>query len=102
MAENQDLTVVVMGREFRIGCPENEREALLASVEMLNTRMQEIKNSGGVPGNERVAILSALQIAHEFYSRKVTKSFDVAEIQSKIKSLQGNLDSVMDELQAGL
>ncbi|HVC50344.1 MAG TPA: cell division protein ZapA [Burkholderiales bacterium] len=102
MPENQDLTVLVMGREFRISCPENEREALLASVDMLNSRMQEIKNSGGVPGNERVAILAALQIAHEFYSRKISKSFDVAEIRSKIKSLQDTLGTAVDELQAGL
>ncbi|MBU6459371.1 MAG: cell division protein ZapA [Proteobacteria bacterium] len=102
MIENQDLTVLVMGREFRISCPENEREALLASVDMLNSRMLDIKKAGGVPGNERVAILAALQIAHEFYSRKVSKSLDVAEIQSKIKAMQGNLDSVIDELQAGL
>ena len=59
------ITINVMGREFRIAAPDGEERQLVASVDLLNKKMKEIRDSGKVVGNERIAIMAALNIAHE-------------------------------------
>ncbi len=54
-----------MGRDFRINCPDDEREELLKAVTYLDKKMREIRDSGKVIGSERVAIMAALNITHE-------------------------------------
>ncbi len=69
MSEAKDpkgVTINVMGREFRVAAPGGEERQLAASVEYLNKKMREIRDTGKVVGNERIAIMAALNIAHEF------------------------------------
>ena len=60
------VSINVMGREFRVAAPGGEERQLVASVEFLNSKMREIRDTGKVVGNERIAIMAALNIAHEF------------------------------------
>jgi cell division protein ZapA len=60
------VTINVMGREFRVAAPGGEERQLVASVEYLNKKMREIRDTGKVVGNERIAIMAALNIAHEY------------------------------------
>lgn len=55
-----------MGREFRVAAPQGEERQLVASVELLNKKMKELRDSGKVIGNERIAIMAALNIAHDY------------------------------------
>ena len=64
--EPKGVTINVMGREFRVAAPGGEERQLVASVEFLNKKMREIRDTGKVVGNERIAIMAALNIAHEF------------------------------------
>ncbi len=69
MSETKDVkgvTINVMGREFRVAAPGGEERQLVASVEFLNKKMREIRDTGKVVGNERIAIMAALNIAHEY------------------------------------
>lgn len=60
------VTINVMGREFRVAAPGGEERQLVASVDFLNKKMREIRDTGKVVGNERIAIMAALNIAHEY------------------------------------
>jgi cell division protein ZapA len=62
------VTISLLGREFRVGCPEGEEKQLLASVDYLNRKLKEVRDTGKVVGNERIAIMAALNIAHEYMS----------------------------------
>ncbi len=64
--EVKGVTINVMGREFRVAAPGGEERQLLASVDFLNKKMREIRDTGKVVGNERIAIMAALNIAHEY------------------------------------
>ena len=63
------VTITVMGREFRVAAPDGEERQLLASVEFLNKKMREIRDTGKVVGNERIAIMAALNITHEYMQK---------------------------------
>jgi len=58
--EKGALTISLLGREFRVACPEGEEKQLLASVDYLNRKLREVRDTGKVVGNERIAIMAAL------------------------------------------
>jgi cell division protein ZapA len=97
-ARDRGLTIQILGREFRVSCPEGEEEQLQSSVEYVNRRMKDLRDTGKVTGNERVAIMAALNIAHELLAQKPAKShpsFDGADIRRRIAAMQETLDSAL-------
>lgn len=61
----QRVTVRLLDKEYQIACPEDEREALLESADLLNRKMREIRDSGKVVGVDRIAVMAALNMTHE-------------------------------------
>jgi len=96
-ADPKGLQINIMGREFRVACAEHEQKGLLDAVEYLNSKMQEIRDRGKVIGLERVAIMAALNIAHEFLSTKVGGNFDIAETKRRIQRMETVIDQAMAE-----
>ena len=96
-ADSKGLDINLMGREFKVACPEGEEKQLLASVDYLNQRMREIKASGRVVGNERIAMLTALNITHEFLTKQTPKGFDMADVRRRIESMQASIDDALAE-----
>jgi len=93
-AEPKGLQINVMGREFRVACPENEQKGLLEAVDYLNRKMTEIRDHGKVIGLERIAIMAALNIAHELLTTRVG-GFDLAELKRRINQMETVLDRAM-------
>jgi len=89
------LQINVMGREFRVACPDNEQKGLLDAVDYLNKKMNEIRDAGKIVGLERIAIMAALNIAHELLSTKVGGGFDIAEIKRRMAHIETVLDQAM-------
>jgi len=95
-AEPKGLQINVMGREFRVACPENEQKGLLEAVAYLNKKMGEIRDNGKVIGLERIAIMAALNIAHELLATKVG-GVDIAELKRRMESMETMLDRAMND-----
>lgn len=96
-ADPRGLQINIMGREFRVTCTEEEQKGLLEAVEYLNKKMQEIRAGGKVVGLERIAIMAALNIAHELLSTKVGGAFDIAEIKRRMLNMQTELDRALSD-----
>jgi cell division protein ZapA len=94
--EARGLDVNIMGREFRVSCTEEERRDLLKAVDYLNDKMREIRDTGKVIGVERIAIMAALNITHEFLSTRMNGGFDVAEFKRRMLSMQAIIDQAMN------
>ncbi len=94
--EARGLDVNIMGREFRVSCTEEERRDLLKAVDYLNGKMREIRDTGKVIGVERIAIMAALNITHEFLSTRMNGAFDVGEFKRRMLSMQATIDQVMN------
>ena len=93
-ADPKALQINVMGREFRIACPESEQKELLEAVDYLNRKMDEIREHGTVIGVERIAIMAALNIAHELLTTKVG-GFDMAALKRRMQSMETTLDQAL-------
>jgi cell division protein ZapA len=97
MTESRSLQITIMGREFRVACPEDEQAGLLEAVDYLNRKMLEIRDGGKVIGLERIAIMAALNISHELLTTKVAGGFDMGEIKRRMNRMEAVLDQAMSE-----
>jgi len=95
------LDVSILGREYRVACKESEKDELLQAVQFLDRRMREIRDSGKVAGTERIAVMAALNIAHEVLRARsaapATGGFDSTAIQRRISAMQTAIDRAMAE-----
>jgi cell division protein ZapA len=93
-ADAKGIEINVMGREFRVACTPEEQKALLEAVDYLNRKMQEIKDQGKITGLDRIAIMAALNISHEFLTTRLG-SFDVSEFKRRIAGIETTLDQAL-------
>ena len=91
------LDVSIMGRNYRVTCADEEREALLAAVAYVDKKMTEIKAASKVAGTERIAVMAALNIANELLSVKLGGGFDMAELKRRMNSVQSKLDQALSQ-----
>ena len=95
MKDTRDgVGVSILGKEFVVACPDDERAALNAAAGYLDKKMREIQGTGKVIGTERTAIMAALNIAHELLDLRGRGGVpnDVAQ---KLKFLQTKIDAVL-------
>jgi len=91
------VTVRIMEKEYKISCPEGEHEALIASAKHVNENMQRIREGGKALGAERIAVMAAINIAHELMSASPATNEDTSEISARLDNLQKLVDGYMKE-----
>ncbi|MGB8339826.1 MAG: cell division protein ZapA [Burkholderiales bacterium] len=92
------MDISIMGRELKVACPVGEESQLTSAVELLNQKMQEIKDAGKVVSFDRIAMIAALNIAHELLKSKSGKNLlDSSESKRRINSMSKMLDQAIAE-----
>jgi cell division protein ZapA len=89
------IEVTLLGRTYRVACGDGEREALMQAVAYLDGKMNEIRKSGKVMGAERIAVMAALNVAHELLSVKLGAGFDVGQAKRRISAIESQLDAAI-------
>lgn len=86
--------VQILDKDYLIACPESERQALTQSAGYLDSKMREIRASGKIHGLERIAVMAALNIAHEFLQKDNANSSG----QDTAIRLATKVDELLQEL----
>ena len=87
-----------MDKDYRVACPAEEQESLLASAKFLNDKLNEIRNRGSVIGTERIAIMAALNLAHELLNaQEYQDGFN--DMESRVSNLQKKIDIALREIE---
>ena len=92
--EPAGMQISIMGREFRVACAPEEQKSLQEAVDYLNRKMQDIKDQGKINGIDRIAIMAALNISHEFLTARVGGS-DVSEYKRRMNSMNSLVDEAL-------
>jgi cell division protein ZapA len=87
--------VEILGKPYPIRCPESELQSLQEAADYLNRKMAEIQESGKVINLERIAIITALNIAHQFLQMDQQKDTLMSKINQRISTLQDKLDTAI-------
>lgn len=98
--EAPGIDVTILGRSFRVACTDDEKQELLKAVGYLDGKMREIRDSSKVIGVERIAIMAALNMAHELLSVRVD-GVDLGEVRRRISDMRTMIDDILsaqDEL----
>jgi cell division protein ZapA len=95
MAEPKTLEVNLLGRSYRVACDDNEREALMQAVAYLDAKMSEIRKAGKVMGAERIAVMAALNVAHELLSVRLGTGLDVGQAKRRLLALESQIDAAI-------
>ena len=94
-AGEKSIEVTLLGRDYRVTCGEEEREGLLQAVAYLDGKMGEIKKNSKVSGTERIAVMAALNIAHELLSVKIGGGLDLGQVKRRISTIEAKLDAAL-------
>ncbi|NOQ70308.1 MAG: cell division protein ZapA [Gammaproteobacteria bacterium] len=98
MIKTEPLTIKILDKEYRIGCPEEEKDNLRASAELLNDKLNEIKQQGSVIGSERIAIMAALNMSHEIlHNQSITTEH--SDLNQRIDALSERITKSMRDIQ---
>ena len=63
--KSEPVTVRILDREYTVGVSDGERASLTSAARLLDQRMREIRGSNKMVAPDRLAVLSALNLAHE-------------------------------------
>lgn len=98
MADNTVImSISLLGKEYRVHCLAAEQPGLQAAAEYLDIRMKEIRERGKVMGSERIAIMAALNIAHELLQYKAQTEQNTQLVSRQIQALQEKIGAVLDK-----
>ena len=101
MSEQIPCTVRILDKEYRVACGEHEKEGLLASAEYLDTKMKSLRDSIGVVGTDRLAVIAALNITHEMLQSQGTTDHLNNDIKQRLAALGKKIEDSLghgDEL----
>jgi len=98
MNDSNSLNITIMDKDYRVACPADQHASLRESAEFLNNRLSEIKHRGSIIGTERIAIMAALNLAHELLgSQGSAELFNDAD--SRMLNLQKKIDIALREIE---
>ncbi|MCF7981888.1 MAG: cell division protein ZapA [Pseudomonadales bacterium] len=86
--------VLILDKEYLIACPPEEQQALQLSAQHLDKQMRAIRSSGKVHGLERIAVMAALNITHEFIKKDQAHSSS----QNTALRLATKIDDFLQEI----
>ena len=91
------VTVQILDKEYRIACKPEERESLLKTSHFLDQKMREIRDSGKVLGSDRIAVMAALNLAHELLQQKSVNATGQESVNQRIQAMQEKIDNALKE-----
>ncbi|MDX2507174.1 MAG: cell division protein ZapA [Gammaproteobacteria bacterium] len=94
--ETIPVTVNILDKEYRIACTRNHKESLEDSAALLNEKMHEIRTSGKVIGSDRIAVMAALNLAHDLLQQQQQTTNDM-QLQQYIRQLREKIDGAVNE-----
>ncbi|AQS51240.1 cell division protein ZapA [Paenalcaligenes hominis] len=93
------LDINLLGRDYTLACPPSEKAKLLEAVQHVDQHMERIKDAGRTSGNERIAVMAAIQIAVELLSMKAPNGplgdLALGDFKRKIDDMHRLMDGVL-------
>ncbi|MQP76725.1 cell division protein ZapA [Stenotrophomonas sp. MYb238] len=97
MSQNEPVSVRILDREYTVGVEPAERDSLTAAARMLDARMREIRGNNRMAAVDRVAVLAALNLAHELHLMRDELAQQQQRFQSAMNALNRRVDDAIDD-----
>ena len=90
------IEINVLGRDFQINCPDGEEESLMQSVNHLNQKVNQLKDSG-VVGFDRILLMASLNIINESSNQTPDNLTQLKLVQEKLNNFDKILDKALSQ-----
>ncbi|MGH8142845.1 MAG: cell division protein ZapA [Steroidobacteraceae bacterium] len=90
------LSVRILEKEYFVACAAEERAALLDSAELLNIRMKDIRDSGKIVGLDRIAVMAALNLAHEVIKLRSHDHGSDQDTSLRLRALRERVEAALE------
>lgn len=91
------ISVNILSKEYRIGCEPGEEEALMKAARLLDARMKEIRGSGKVIGTDRIAVMAALNLAHELLNKESSVDAAAGAANKRIRAMRERIELALND-----
>ena len=95
MSEATPVAVTILDREFLIGCTAEERAGLIAAAGYLDGKMREVRGSSRTQGLDRIAVMAALNIAHELLQARQNSESESGALAQHLQAIRTKLDAAL-------
>ncbi len=93
----RQVDIMLLGKEYRVACPAGQEGKLMEAALLLDARMREIQQQGKLLGAEKIAIMAALNISHDFLFSSASKGYDLHEARRRMRQIEQKLDGCFFE-----
>ena len=93
---SEPVIIRLLDREYTIGCEPDERDSLMAAARLLDQKMREIRGNNRMAALDRVAVLAALNFAHELQQARQESEGRDRELTRTLGDLHRKLDGLFD------
>lgn len=91
----EQVEIHIMNRAFTIGTPESEKATLLQSVEMLNEKIETVKNGGRIVETDKIVMLAALNVVHDLLKMTIKDDLAIGDFERKITDMTQACDKAL-------
>ncbi len=96
--EMTPISVTILDKEYRVASPPEEQDSLVASAQYLDSKMREIRAGGKIIGLDRIAVMAALNIAHELLQAQHQGQHGNADLSGQIRRLQNKVENALQQV----
>ncbi len=93
----QHVSLMIMGKEYRIACDEEEQDLLIVSAQQLDVQMRKMRDSGKINGPDRIAVMAALNVGHELQLMKNKNIALNQRLNECLSRLTSKIDDALDK-----
>ena len=97
MTDAQPINISILDKDYKVACPPGEQSALLESARFLDGKMREVRDSGNIMGSERIAVITALNMANDLLQTSNLDKEIGAELPPRLKDLESKISRVLEE-----
>jgi cell division protein ZapA len=96
MSTSEPVALRLIDREFLIACAPEEREGLLEAASYLDRKMRELRSASKAPGFDRLTVLAAISITHEFLALRKQSGGQSHNLGDELVALRRKIDAALD------
>lgn len=94
---SEPVNVRILDREYTVGVNPEERDSLLSAARLLETKMREVRGSNRMAAVDRVAVLAALNLAHELEQLRNENASRDRELARTLVELNRRIDALASD-----
>jgi len=96
MSENtRPANITILDKEYMIACTGEEEASLQAAARYLDKKMREIRDRGNVVGADRIAVMAALNMAHDLLESQTDTDTLNHSMGDRIRSIQDKIEQAL-------